>query len=74
VSNTTSFKNGQAAYGSSYTEKEYLRQLSELDTNGDNKATNKAEIYAYMDKYPDDADKIWATFARKNWKNTWKRK
>ena len=65
VKDQRGYQRGVKAYGSGYTEKQYVDTMKAINTNGGQ--ITKAELQAYMKKHPDEADQLWATYAGSNW-------
>ena len=67
TSSSAAYQKAVQAFGEGYTTSDYKNTKSAIDTDGNGKL-KKAEVKAYMDAHPEQADQIWAAYSQKNWK------
>lgn len=67
TASSAAYQKAVQAFGSGFSTSDYKNTKSAIDTDGNGKL-KKAEVKAYMDAHPEQADQIWAAYAQKNWK------
>lgn len=67
TASSAAYQKAVQAFGNGFSTTDFKNTKSAIDSDG-NGRVKKAELKAYMDAHPEQADQLWAAYAAKNWK------